>query len=239
MTSLDCERIRAAFPGRRIEFYLSLESTMTAAAALDCGSAVLAEEQTAGQGRHGHDWHSVPGAGIYCSVVLEPKPLLTLALGLATVSAIRAATTIATDLRWPNDVMIGPRKVAGILVQTSGAKAVAGIGINVNQESFPAPLDGEAISLRIEAGRVFKREDLVLALLRSIDRYMEKDPEDILEMFTKASSYVSGKRVSVDQPEGQVVGTTIGLDSEGFLLVRKDDGTDLRVLAGGVRALSA
>ena len=84
---------------------------MRAAAALPLGSVVVADEQTAGQGRHGHSWHSEPDAGIYCSIVLDPAPVLTLALGLATVEAIAEATGLACDLRWPNDVMLDDKKV--------------------------------------------------------------------------------------------------------------------------------
>ncbi len=126
---------------------------MRAAAALPRGSVVIADEQTAGQGRHGHSWHSAPGAGIYCSIVLDPAPALTLALGLATVEAIAEATGIACDLRWPNDVMLDGKKCAGILVQLVDGKAIAGIGINVNHTEFPPDLAAEATSLRIVCGR--------------------------------------------------------------------------------------
>src|SRR5262249_46329960 len=139
------------------------------------GTVVIAEEQTAGQGRHGHTWQSKKGLGLYLSVVLprESTPALTMALGLATAEAITTATALTCDLRWPNDVMIGNRKTAGILAQLVESAAIAGIGINVNHEIFPAELAGEATSLRIESGREQSREQLLIALLPAVDRYVE------------------------------------------------------------------
>jgi BirA family transcriptional regulator, biotin operon repressor / biotin---[acetyl-CoA-carboxylase] ligase len=210
---------------------------MHAAAGLPVGSIVVAEEQTAGQGRHGHTWHSEAYAGIYCSIVLEPRPLLTLALGLATAEAIG----VPCDLRWPNDVMLDGRKCAGILVQLVDGRAVAGIGINVNQTEFPPEL--EATSLRIGGAGAghgpalqIPREPILNALFDAIDTYTALTAEEILTLFTKASSYAAGRRVVVQQPGGTVEGTTAGLTADGFLRVRKDDGTDTLILAGGVRA---
>src|SRR5207253_289707 len=152
---MDIGRLRCAFPGRRIDYYPAVDSTMRAAAGLETGSVVLAGEQTAGQGRHGHSWHSEAGSGIYCSLVLAPTPLLTMALGLATAQTIATVAGIACDLRWPNDVMLGEKKVAGILVQLVQGAAIAGVGINVNQAAFPPDLRTEATSLRLHTGRTW------------------------------------------------------------------------------------
>ena len=233
---IDLARLRMAFPDRQILHFESLDSTQRAAAGCEPGTIVLADEQLAGQGRHGHAWHSEPGTGIYCSLVLPPTPVLTLALGIATVEAIAQATGIQCDLRWPNDLMLDNRKAAGILVQLVDGQAIAGIGINVNQTEFPADLVQLATSLRRHAGREFAREDILFALFPAIDSLVAEDTETILRLFTHASSYVAGRRVTVDQPGGAITGTTAGLDPAGFLIVRKDDGTDTLVLAGGVRA---
>jgi len=232
--AFDVERMRERFPDRMIEYFESVDSTMHQAVGLPRGSVVLADEQTAGLGRHGHSWHSECGNGIYCSIVLDASPVLTLALGLATAEAIVRATGTACDLRWPNDVMLGGRKVAGILVQLVDGAAIAGIGINVNHPDLPAEL--EATSLRLHAGREFAREDIVIALIDSVSAFASEDTETILRLFTHASSYAAGRRVVVHQPEGIVEGVTAGLNPEGFLIVRKDDGTDTLILAGGVRA---
>jgi BirA family biotin operon repressor/biotin-[acetyl-CoA-carboxylase] ligase len=236
MIPLDIERLRRAFPARAIEYHTTIGSTMTAAASEPLGHIVLAEEQTAGQGRHGHSWHSAAGDGIYCSLVLAQTPLLTLALGLATHTAIFEATGLVCDLRWPNDLMLGDRKVAGILVQVSGRNAIAGIGINVNQTEFPEDVAAVATSLRIATGRPLAREEILLALLPAIDSIVTRDPQEILASFTQLSSYASGRRVEVHQPEGILKGTTMGLDPAGYLIVRQDDGTDTLIVAGGVRA---
>jgi BirA family biotin operon repressor/biotin-[acetyl-CoA-carboxylase] ligase len=224
-------------PERRILRFPSVDSTQRLAAAEPLGTVVLADEQTSGQGRHGHTWHSEPGTGIYCSIVLEPTPLLTLALGVAAVDAIAQSTGITCDLRWPNDLMLANRKCAGILVQLIDGRAIAGIGINVNHTSFPPEL--EATSLRIHSHRVVDRESILEALLPAIDSVTQEDADTILRLFAHASSYVAGRRVTVDQPGGLITGTTAGMNSEGHLIVRKDDGTDTLILAGGVRAASA
>jgi BirA family biotin operon repressor/biotin-[acetyl-CoA-carboxylase] ligase len=265
VTPLDIGGLRREFPDRRIDYYRSIDSTMRVAAALELGEVVLADEQTAGLGRHGHTWHSEAGSGIYCSLIVAPAPVLTLALGLAAVDAIAKSIGIACDLRWPNDVMIAGRKVAGILVQLSGGKAIAGIGINVNQKSFPPELASEATSLSREKMRTpwltggsacptlpprdsegcgtgasacqpIPREAIIAALLRATDEYLAYDTPAILRLFTQASSYAAGRRVEVEQPGGVIRGVTAGLNPEGFLVVRRDDGTDTLIIAGGVRA---
>ncbi len=239
MSTLDIARIRREFPDRRIDYYATIDSTMHAAAGCPVGTVVVAEEQTAGQGRHGHSWHSAAGAGIYCSIVLEPAPVLTLALGLAAADAIATVSGVTCDLRWPNDVLLGRKKVAGILVQLVEGRAVAGIGINLNQDAFPEELAEVATSLRMWTGREACPTGLLIALLRAVDSFAKEEKDNILRLFTHASSYAAGRRVTVDVPDGVIVGTTAGLDADGFLIVRQDDGTDTVVLAGGVRAIGA
>jgi BirA family biotin operon repressor/biotin-[acetyl-CoA-carboxylase] ligase len=221
------------------------EASRLAAAGAASGTTVVAEEQTAGQGRHGRTWHSEPGAGLYLSVILrfpfEPEtvPVVTLALGLAVVEAIHEATGIVCDLRWPNDVLIRDRKCAGILTQLEGAAVIAGIGINVNHSAFPEELSAVATSLRIAGGREQSREELLTKLLPTIDSYCDllarQGKEPILDMFTNASSYVRGRRVKVDDT---MEGITAGLNESGFLLLRDDAGRQHTILAGGVRPCS-
>ncbi|HWR54336.1 MAG TPA: biotin--[acetyl-CoA-carboxylase] ligase [Bryobacteraceae bacterium] len=219
---------------RRVIWLERCESTMIEAAVLAAegaphGTVVGADEQTAGQGRLGRAWHSEPGAGLYVSMVLRlPQAgLLTMALGLATAEAIG----VPCDLRWPNDVLIGRKKCAGILVMTEHGAFIAGIGINLNHTSFPPDLAEIATSLRIETGREQSRAVILDALLAAVDRWLAADRETILEEFARRSSWVRGKRVVV---EG-VRGVTDGLDDRGFLWLRLDDGTRHRILAGGVR----
>jgi len=250
MTPLDIERVRSQLPGRRLAWFETVGSTMQeagrmAVAGCPAGTAVVAEEQTAGQGRHGHSWHSEPGAGLYVSVVLrlslppDSLPALTLALGLATAEAIARVCGISTDLRWPNDVMIDGRKVAGILVQLADSVAITGIGVNVNHARFPAEIVSDATSLGLASGAAQSREDLLIALLPAIDSFakmlVEGGPRPVLDMFTRHSSYARGRRVRVEQPGGVLEGVTAGLNPSGFLILRADDGSESLILAGGVR----
>ena len=244
------EFVRSQLLNRDLRYFDSIDTTMREAAALAAsgsppGTTVIADEQTAGQGRHGHSWHSEQGAGLYCSILLprETSPTLTMALGLAVGEAITASTQLTCDLRWPNDVMIANKKVAGILAHLADNAAIAGIGVNVNHAAFPAALAEEATSLRLESGRDESREQLLIALLPAVDHYVgmlvERGPAPIVDLFSRRSSYSSGKRVWVHQGDAILRGTTAGLNDDGFLVVRKDDGSDETIFAGGVRAAGA
>ncbi len=246
----DVDAVRTRLPGRRIEWFQSVDSTMTAAARMareGCasGTGVGADEQIAGVGRHGHSWHSEAGAGLYVSIVLrlpvaaEGLPVVMLALGLAAREAIVKTSGLAADLRWPNDVILGGKKCAGILAQIEDDAIVAGIGINVNHTNFPAEIAATATSLRMAgAGRV-SREELLVALLEAVDDCMnvlaQAGADAILKLFSNASSYAEGRRVRVEQDGAAIEGVTCGLDATGFLRVRQDDGKEMKILAGGVR----
>jgi len=235
------------FPSAGSTNTLALEAAQAGAG----GGVWVADVQTVGRGRGGHAWHSAAGDGLYVSALLTSQlPLaralwLSLATGLATQAAIAEITGLAPDIRWPNDLLLGDRKCGGILVETavdSQAQAlryaVIGVGINVNHEAFPPELEALATSLRRESGRVWAREALLVALLRALDkeaRLLDTDRPDVLERFAAASSWVRGKRVQVGEGGGYT-GVTSGLNADGFLLVKGDDGVHHTVLSGGVRA---
>ena len=250
---MDSEWLRSKLPDRHIEWHTTIGSTMTEASRLaeagaPSGTVVGAEEQTAGQGRHGRLWHSEPGSGLYVSIILRRRfnpatlPVVTLALGLAVREAILKAADLACDLRWPNDVLIESKKCAGVLTTLESSAIIAGIGINVNHSSFPEELSNIATSLRIASGRVHSREQLLVHLLASVDQYcdlLEKHGRGpVIEMFARTSSYVSGRRVCVDQDGSTLRGTTAGLSDAGFLILRGDDGSHNLIVAGGVRPCS-
>lgn len=217
------------------------------------GSVYIADEQTAGRGRGAHGWASPSGSGLYVSVLLRPRIApadilwLSLAAGLAAQKAIRDVTSLQADLRWPNDLLFGRRKFCGILTElnaevTRVRHAVVGIGINVHQAQFPDDLREIATSLMIETGRNWPRQELLLALLKSLDCEVAAlagsgDPEQyaraMRQRVTAASSWVRGKRVRVEQGDG-FTGVTDGLDARGFLLVRTVEG-QRTVYSGGVR----
>ena len=239
----DLAAVRARLPDRQIDWFQSVNSTMTLAARLardGCppGTVVGADGQVAGIGRHGHTWHSETDAGLYVSIVLRlpnALPVVMLALGLATQEAIHEVAGLAADLRWPNDVLIDGRKCAGILAQIEGPAIVAGIGINVNQTMFPNDLDDIATSLRMSGKAGVSREDLLVALVNAVDNCCAQEPSAILETFARASSYAQGRRVRVEQDGAMIEGVTCGLDEAGFLRVREDNGRESIILAGGVR----
>jgi BirA family biotin operon repressor/biotin-[acetyl-CoA-carboxylase] ligase len=181
---------------------------------------------------------------------------LSLATGLAARQAILATTGILIDLRWPNDLLFGSRKLGGILVESSVANAptiapaglryaVLGVGINVHHRSFPPEIASVATSLQLEGAHRVSRQTLLIAFLRALDRELDElDLEHaglgigpgLLTRFSEASSWVCGKRVQVPE-EGEYTGLTAGLDARGFLLVDDDDGMRRTVLSGGVREL--
>ncbi len=252
--AFDLTAVREHLPGRRIDWFSSVSSTMTLAsrAARDrcpSGTVIGADGQVAGIGRHGHTWHSEAEAGLYVSVILRLPmeaaglPILMLALGIAAARAISDVAGIAADLRWPNDVLIDhnglAKKCAGILAQIEGEAVIAGIGINVNQTDFPSDIEATATSLALAGKRGVSRENLLIALLEQIDAccalLATAGSGAILDLFTQSSSYANGRRVRVDQNETIIEGVTCGVDSSGFLVVRDDHGKETTILAGGVR----
>ena len=218
------------------------------------GSVYFTYEQRTGRGRGYHAWDSVAGEGLYVSVLLRtPIPavrlsLLPLAAGLAAAEAIRAVAGLTfgnnIDLRWPNDLLIGPRKVGGILVgsKISGGSAdfvVVGIGINVHQRVFAADLTTPATSLDLETARNVSRQGLLLSLLKSLESEAllllnSETTVKIPARVEQASTWIRGRRVEVHGPQA-CIGVTAGLDENGFLRVRTDSGI-VTVQTGGIRA---
>jgi BirA family biotin operon repressor/biotin-[acetyl-CoA-carboxylase] ligase len=215
------------------------------------GSVFLAEQQTAGRGRGDNQWHSAESTGIYCSVILRPalppSEVLTLSLaaGLAVQAAIQEVDSrVIPDLKWPNDVLTQGKKFCGILTEMSSEATrvrhiVVGIGLNVNQESFPGELEHTATSLRRTTGTEWSRVELGAALLKSLDREYKEllaNPEgraEILQRFEAHSSSVRGRQVRVEE-NGGFDGVTEGLDPRGFLRVRTRDAVRI-VYSGTVR----
>jgi BirA family transcriptional regulator, biotin operon repressor / biotin---[acetyl-CoA-carboxylase] ligase len=239
----------------KLHFAPTTDSTNTdaleaARAAAPDGSVYFADEQLAGRGRGDHAWLSAAGQGLYVSILLRPAipaarlPLLPLAAGLAAANAIRETTGLTVDLRWPNDLLIGSRKVGGILVESKietnlVAYAVVGIGINVHQRGFPADLATPATSLDLESGKTISRQTLLMELLAAIEQESLGllDPaaiETVPRRVQQASTWVAGRRVQVHGPQA-CTGLTAGLDENGFLLIRTATGL-VTVSTGGLRA---
>jgi BirA family biotin operon repressor/biotin-[acetyl-CoA-carboxylase] ligase len=235
-------------PERRIERHKTIDSTMRRAAELarenaPSGTIVSAEEQTAGLGRLGRNWHSPAGTNLYFTAILrldvppQQMPVVTLALGLAIADTVEILGGVLPDLKWPNDVLVSGKKIAGILTHLENGAVLAGVGLNVNEVSFPAELESVATSLRIETRREHPIEPLLQFAAASMDTYSKilvtSGLRPILSQFSARSSFVDGRRVEV---EG-IRGTTSGLDAGGFLRMRRDDGEEVTIHAGGVRPL--
>jgi BirA family transcriptional regulator, biotin operon repressor / biotin---[acetyl-CoA-carboxylase] ligase len=241
----------------RVRHFPTIDSTNTLAMreaeqGQESNTVYIADEQTAGRGRGAHDWHSAAGSGLYVSILLRPliAPAdilwLSLAAGLAVQAAVRDVTSIEPDIRWPNDLLLSRRKFGGILTElnaevTRVRHAVIGIGLNVHQPSFPAELAELATSLRIETGKDWPRQELLIALLHRLQQEIEhltgahraSAATEIQARLTAASSWIQGKLVTVTEAD-TFSGVTDGLDSRGFLRVRTHQGIRT-VLSGGVR----
>ena len=229
------------------------EAARRAAEGAPEGTLVTADEQTAGRGRFGRAWSSEPGVGLYFSLVLRPavapaaSAALTLACGLGVARGIGDAAGVVCDIRWPNDVMLGEKKLAGILVEMNAEAdrlrhVIVGVGVNVNQETVPEELAEIATSLRIETGCDYHRDALLESVLRRIGDYyrmfVERGPAPVLEAFARASSYVKGKQVVIEGAGRPLEGVTAGLDASGQLLLRTPNGKVEAIVAGSVRPLT-
>jgi BirA family transcriptional regulator, biotin operon repressor / biotin---[acetyl-CoA-carboxylase] ligase len=240
--------------GKKIFHYFLLDSTNTAAMKLAAqgaphGTVVLAEEQTGGRGRFGRTWYSEKSAGIYASVILRPAlppsaaPILTLMAGLAARQAILDTAGFASDIRWPNDLLLNGKKVGGILTEMSAEldrvhSVVLGIGLNVNHSAMPLDLRPLATSLRIEGRQTYSRVRLLAILLKQIQSFyhllMTEGGAGIAARWTAASTFASGRRVRVGLKDGDRSATTLGLEATGALRVRFDDGHEESLVSGEV-----
>ena len=247
--------VRGTIFDAHIQHFFKIGSTNTAAMAAAAegapqGSVFVAEEQTAGRGRGSNSWISERSNGIYSSMILRPPLppsdvlILSLAVGLAVQAAIQQVDSrIAPDLKWPNDVLIDGRKVCGILTEMNSEATqvryiVVGVGINVNQPSFPPEL--QATSLRMVTGSEWSRVEVASALLKSLDReyrVLLENPDarqTITRRFVERSSWAFGKKVRIEESFSALEGTTAGLDERGFLQLKTAHGMKT-VLSGTVR----
>lgn len=244
--------------GRAIEYFDEVTSTSDVAhkLALDGaphGTVVLAERQTSGRGRHGRSWVSPPGLNLYMSVILRPEmrpalaPELTLVAAVAACEAVRAAGVPKAMIKWPNDLEVGGRKLAGMLNEMHATGddlhfVIIGMGIDVNMDSgdFPAEIRDIATSVRIEAGNPVARArfcaDLLARLENWYDRYLVDGFTPVRTRWAELSSTI-GTRVRVQVDSRAIEGKAVGLDELGALIVRTDAGAEERVLAGDLKTL--
>src|SRR6201997_4444582 len=225
LDAMDRELARTPFAGK-VRHFPTIDSTNTLAMreaeqGQESGTVYLSDEQTHGRGRGAHDWHSAAGSGLYVSILLRPKIApadilwLSLAAGLAVQAAVRDVTSLAPDIRWPNDLLLSGRKMGGILTELNAEAprvrhAVIGIGLNVHQPSFPPELAPLATSLKIETGQDWSRQDLLVALLSRLHDEMEcltaphnldAATADIRKRLVANSTWIQGKPVIVTESD--------------------------------------
>lgn len=242
--------------GTAIEYFPVLESTNLQAHA--CGEAgaaeglvVIADRQEAGKGRMGRRWESPAGVNLYASVLLRPDlppweaPQLTYLSAVAVCRAIDEVTGLAAKVKWPNDILVNERKVAGLLNEMSSETdrvnfIVLGIGVNLNMapDQFPDDLRYPATSLAIASEQAISRLDFTRSLLRHLDAlYAEWQAEGLQPVLAawRERSALTGREVKVDCQNRTIHGRVQGLGDDGALLVETADGTVERILAGDVR----
>lgn len=255
---LDIDTLRAARRGARIggdiRWFESLESTNTtarelAAAGAPEGVVVIAEGQTAGRGRLGRSWVSPPFRNLYLTIVLRPPlapaqaPLLALVGGLAAAEAI-AACGVDARIKWPNDVLVDGRKVAGLLAEMDSdgerlAAVLLGIGINVNLglDELPEELRDKAGSVAAALGRPVARHELAAGLLaafeRSYDAFLQGGFAALRDDWNRLSC-LGGRHVRIVDGGRRIEGTVVGIGADGTLELRGGDGAALHVVAGEV-----
>jgi len=214
------------------------------------GTVVIAEAQTAGRGRLGRTWHSPRGVNLYCSIVLRPPlppaavPQVALVAGVAAAAALAETPGLAPRLKWPNDVLIEGRKVAGILTEMEAEvervhHVILGIGVNLNapRAAFPPELRERATSLFLATGRRVDRAAVTGRLLAALEarygRFLEGGFEAVRAEW-ESYSCLTGTDVRVASAEGEMAGRVLGLDTDGALMLARPDGTSTRIVAGEV-----
>jgi BirA family biotin operon repressor/biotin-[acetyl-CoA-carboxylase] ligase len=214
------------------------------------GTVVIAESQTAGRGRRGREWFSSSGNGIYATLILRPAmppigaPRITLMTAVAVAEAILSLVQLDLKIKWPNDILIKGRKLAGILTEiTTEMDAVnyivVGLGLNVNtpSESFPKEIREKATSIFIETGEQFSRTRLIRTCLEHFEKYyrMFKKNEfsPIIHRWKQLSDIV-GKNISVDVIGQKHVGKVVDIDDDGVLILKDGQGRIQRIFSGDV-----
>jgi BirA family biotin operon repressor/biotin-[acetyl-CoA-carboxylase] ligase len=248
--------------GKVIHYQDELGSTNTALLELgekgaSEGTVVIADKQTEGKGRLGRTWISPPGANLYISILLRPKisaadsPLFTLLASLALKETIDNTGVTNTNIKWPNDIQIEGKKVAGVLTEMRSKREtvdfiVVGIGVNINMErdyinSEMGEVAGIATSIKENLGEDIDRAkftaDLLLELEKWYQIFSNKGKSPILREWTRAWGDLNKRvRVSIEE-EREFEGTALGIDDSGYLLVKRDNGAISKIIAGDVSAI--
>lgn len=241
--------------GRQIVYYDSVVSTQKIAHELSQngekeGTIVVADEQTGGKGRMARSWHSPKEKGIWMSMIVRPKipihktPQLTLLTAVALVEGIEEATGLQASIKWPNDVLINGKKVAGILTELVAEadqvhSVIIGIGINVNQrsEDFPDAIRSTASSMALEKGEPIHRATVIQKFLKAFEKWYEtylKHGFKPLKLMWESYTISLHKEIRARTLAGTIVGKALGINEEGALLIETPEGTIEKVYSADI-----
>jgi BirA family biotin operon repressor/biotin-[acetyl-CoA-carboxylase] ligase len=243
------QTLTTKFIGRRVKVFESVDSTNSAAkrladAGAPEGTVVIAHRQTAGKGRLNRQWHGEPGKGLLLSVILQPRDrelaqIVTFITAISVAKAVETNTGLEVECKWPNDLLLNGKKFCGILLESDWRKSnlnflIAGIGLNVNEQTFPAELEGKATSLRLECGREIERPQLLRDILEGFEReYSNARSQGGTRTFDEWAKRcrMLGKSVSINQSGKILTGKAVRLGSDGALILESQNG-ETRVFAG-------
>ena len=241
--------LAAKWAGCEIVYFEETDSTnrqarMLAAEGAAHGTLVIADTQSAGRGRRGRGWISPAGEGIFMSLIVRPQvhpsqvAKMSLTLALAVGKAIERVTGLDARIKWPNDIVMGGRKICGLLLEMDATaemvrSIVAGVGINVHQTVFDEEIAHTASSLDLMTGRRVSRSEIVRAFLEEFEWALALDDAQMMDAY-RARSATIGQRVQVIALDGTYTGTAKGITESGSLLVEDEAGDVREVLAADV-----
>lgn len=246
--------IDTEWAGQTIYYFDQIDSTNIRAKQLGeegvpHGTLIVAGQQNAGRGRRGRTWESPPGVSIYMSIVLRPEmapvkaPMLTLVMALSAADSLKECTGLDVQIKWPNDIVLNGKKLAGILTEMSTEMdyinhVVIGVGINVNTGQLPEELEEKATSLRLETGRIIRRSEMIASIMKEFERNYQLfiETQGLRQMQEKYNSLLINreKEVRILGVKEEYAAYALGINEKGELLVRRDNGEIEAILAGEV-----
>ena len=247
--------LKTKWIGKTIHHFHTLDSTNSKAYQLalngaEEGEVVIAESQEKGRGRLGRQWFSPPFLNLYVSIILRPKisphqaSLITLMAAIATADAIQKFSGLLPLIKWPNDILLHDRKIAGLLNEIHSETdrihfVILGIGVNLNmsEKMFSKEIRSVATSLKIEMGQTISRKAFLQSLLQELEKWYTifiKEGNAIILKAWRDRAHIKGRRVKVTSFGEKLVGMAVDVDSDGALILETEDGKRERVVAGDI-----
>ncbi len=207
------------------------------------GTSVVSDIQTKGRGRAGKMWQSASRDSLYVSTLLKPAfnkkhyPLMNFVVALAIIRAIRSFHNVNCYMKWPNDIVISSKKVAGILIETKGPYLIVGAGININnfQETFPDDIRDSAISILTATGVTTSKECFLYKYMEMLERYfemLEHERSDEILNEARSFSFTLGKFVKINNNGQEIEGRATDIEDDGMLILETPDGKIVKITSG-------